>query len=296
MTSGPKITFNGRRADGDTAESLTGRRFLARVQTDPAGVLQAPSHERAVVLVHIGRAVEIGCDRLGHRHRGRSVHGDVDIIPAGTPSRWELPAGDSALILSLTPGLLRGVLEDSGLKGSSIELANRFQIRDVRVEHLGWALKEELESGFPNGRLYVESVAVALSRHLLQHHSTLAGAVKAVKGGLSGYRLKQVLGYIEENLGEGLSLEEIAGLVGLSASHCKAAFRESMGRPLHQYVIERRVDRARSLLLGGERTISAAAQECGFTHASHLTFHMKRMLGASPGRLVRAGRANSVRF
>lgn len=286
---GPTFLYNGR-GTGVTADSLTGQRFFARVQTDPAGVIQAPASERAAVVVHIGRPVMIACDRLGHRYRGRSVHGDVDLIPAGASSRWEMKEQDSALILSLSRELLRSVAEESGLRGGPIEIANRFQMRDARVEHLGWALKEELESGFPNGRLYVESLAVALSGHLLQHHSTLAGAERVVKGGLSGYRLKQVLGYIEENLEASLSLEEIAQLVGLSVSHCKAAFRQSMGRPLHQYVIERRVDRARSLLLAGRSSITEAAQACGFTHASHLTFHMKRLLGAPPGRLMRERR------
>lgn len=273
-----------------TADSLTAQRFHARVQTDPAGVLQAPGRPRAGLVVHIGAPVMIGCDRVGRRHRGRSVHGDVDIIPVGEPSRWDLKEADTALIMGLSTSLLQSVAEDSGLRGGAIEIANRFQIRDGRIEHLGWALREELEAGYPNGRLYVESLAVALSGHVLQHHSSLSGTPRETKGGLSGYRLKQVLCYIEENLGGDLSLEEIANFVGLSVSHCKAAFRQSMGRPLHQYVIERRVDRARTLLLKGSSSISQAAQECGFTHASHLSFHMKRSLGFSPGLVLRQSR------
>jgi AraC family transcriptional regulator len=55
-----------------------------------------------------------------------------------------------------------------------------------------------------------------------------------------------------------------------------------MGVPLHQYVIQRRVDRARILLSESELAISQVALQTGFAHQSHLARHMKRMLGYTP--------------
>jgi AraC family transcriptional regulator len=117
----------------------------------------------------------------------------------------------------------------------------------------------------------------------------LAGAANTpnAKGGLSGRRLRQLIGFIEDNLGSNLSLETIAQAVGLSASHCKTAFRASLGQPIHQYVIQRRIERARTLLCEGKQSISQIALETGFAHQSHLAFHMRRVLGVSPGSLVR---------
>jgi AraC family transcriptional regulator len=109
---------------------------------------------------------------------------------------------------------------------------------------------------------------------------------------MTGHRLRQVLSYIEGNLGRELSLREIAGVAGVSVSHCNAAFRKAAGMPVHQYVIQRRVDRARTLLGEGELSISQIAAETGFSHQSHLAYHVRRLLGVSPLNL-RANRRRS---
>ncbi len=68
----------------------------------------------------------------------------------------------------------------------------------------------------------------------------------------------------------------------MSVSNLKTTFRESTGVPVHQYVIQRRVERAASLLEQGTLTIAEVAQETGFTHPSHLARCLKRFLGCSP--------------
>ena len=62
----------------------------------------------------------------------------------------------------------------------------------------------------------------------------------------------------------------------------KVIFRRAMGMPVHQYVIQRRVERARELLCRSALSVSEIAGETGFTHQSHLAYHMRRILGASP--------------
>ena len=91
-----------------------------------------------------------------------------------------------------------------------------------------------------------------------------------------------MLSYIEDNLSQDLSLQTIADVSGLSASYFKTAFRTSVGHPVHQYVIQRRVERARSLLAEGQLPISQVALETGFAHQSHLAYHMRRLLGVTP--------------
>src|SRR5439155_6554583 len=131
----------------------------------------------------------------------------------------------------------------------------RFQLRDPRIEGISWALRAEMESGFPNGRLYIDSLATALGVYLVNQYSTTS--IKAAvpkRGGISGHRLKRILTYIEDNLSHDLSLETISGVAGLSISHCKTIFRNVTGIPIHQYVIQRRVERAKALLLDGNRS------------------------------------------
>jgi AraC family transcriptional regulator len=76
----------------------------------------------------------MSCRRDGNRFRGRAVHGDIDIIPAHTPSRREMhDENDTALLLSLPVKLLRAIADESGMDSTKLEIRNRFQVRDSEL-------------------------------------------------------------------------------------------------------------------------------------------------------------------
>ncbi|HJQ27162.1 MAG TPA: AraC family transcriptional regulator [Blastocatellia bacterium] len=250
--------------------------------SDPPGVTEVPGLRNTRVSIHVGPSVQVACRRGGSYHRGRAVHGDIDIIPAGMPSLWEVNATDTFFTLSITPELLSMVAEEFDCDPGRIEIRNRFQVRDPQLENLGWALKAEMECGYPCGRLYLDSLAIAVAARLVRCHSSLAREPKKIPGRLSDRRLRRALDYIEANLGQNIALADIAAVVGLSVSHFKILFREAVGLPAHQYLIRRRVERAKSLLSEGKLSISQIAMETGFAHQSHLARHMRRVLGVSP--------------
>lgn len=250
---------------------------------DAPGVLKMPEVSEVLVAVHVGPAAALRCDRGGRQYRGTAVHGDIDVIPAHTAMRWEMEdENDTTVILSLPKPFLRTVAGESGLDADRLEIRDRFQIRDQELETLGWAMKRELELGSPSGRAYQDGLSLALASRLLARHSSLAGGVEHRRGGLTGRRLKQVLAFIEEHLAEDLPLEKIAAVAGVTSSHLNALFRSSMGMPVHQHVIQRRVERAKALLLRGKLSVAEVALEAGFAHQSHLARHMRRALGLSP--------------
>ncbi|MCY1008311.1 helix-turn-helix transcriptional regulator [Nannocystis pusilla] len=72
-------------------------------------------------------------------------------------------------------------------------------------------------------------------------------------------------------------------------------FRRSLGLPVHTYVIHRRVDRARALLLRGSMAASQVALEVGFSHQSHMARCMRRVLGVTPTSLTRPGEPKSTK-
>lgn len=263
-----------------------------KLRSDPPGLLEISGQSKPVVSIHVGRPVRLACKHGDHSHVGLAIHGDIEILPAGMPASWELQETDTALLLIVPPNLLRQVAEESGLDTLQLELRSRFQIRDPQIEHIGWALKAEVEQGYPSGNLFLDSMATALAIQLLRHHSSLPGQHALRERGLSPDKCKQVLSYIEDNLREKLSLQAIASAAGLSGSHLKALFRRSLGMPIHQYVIRRRVERAALLLRQGRSTISQIAIETGFAHQSHLAMHVRRILGVSPSELGSISREN----
>jgi AraC family transcriptional regulator len=248
-----------------------------RFRTDPPGVVEVPPRDHPVIVIHVGPSVYIHCRRGPWSHSGLGVHGDIDIVPAGVPSRWEMKKTDRVLLLDVEnqPG---------------IEIQNRFQIRDRHIESLGRKMKLEMDSGYPNGPLFMDTLGSSVAEHLIATYSD-AAIPQPSKGGL-GNQLKQVIDYVEDNLSQNLTLKQIAAVAGVSISHIKTTFRESVGLPVHQYVIQRRVDRAHMLLREGKLPISRIAAETGFAHQSHLSYHLRRQFGVSPSESARRFRAS----
>ena len=256
--------------------------FRLRLITDPPGVVEAPAFPNTMIFVHYGSPVFVSCRRGGISHSGTSVHGDVDVIPANTTSVWEMKDRDTGLVLSLSPQLMRSVAEQCDLDPDRIEICNRFQMRDPQLENVAWALKAEIESGYPTGRVYRESLALAAATRLVRAHSSAARVPDLRTGRMPDRMMRNVLAYVEEHLDREMSLAELASVAGLSVTHFRSLFRESAGLPVHQYVIRRRLERAKSLLGETELPISRIAAETGFSHQSHLARHMRRVLGVSP--------------
>jgi AraC family transcriptional regulator len=268
-----KIVASARTSDGAAFQ----------LRKDSRGVLDVPGQENVLVAIHLGAPALLTCRRAGTEFTGTAVHGDIDIIPARTPARWEmLDENDTALVLSLPQALLRTASEDRAVPADRVEIHNRFQVRDAELDSLAWAIKREMELGYPSGRLYLDGLALAMASRLVARHSSAAVPPTPSGEGLRGHRLKRVLSFIEEQLAEDLSLEQIAQVAGISPSHVKTQFRKTVGIPVHQYVIQRRVERARALLMQEGLSMAAIAQAAGFAHQSHMARQMRRVLGATP--------------
>ncbi len=265
------------------------RSDLIRVilQSHGPGVVRHSGRPQPVVVLHVGRPVRMECSQGVDHHAGLAIHGDISVMPAHMPGRWEMKENDTALLLGVAPHLLSSVADALGDAGANdVELRSRFHIRDPQIEHIAWALQADVQQNDPGTRLYVDSLATALAVQLLQRHSSFTRPCAFQCGALPPRRLREVLTFIEEHLHEELRLSTIASVAGVSPSHLKVLFRGSVGMPVHQYVIRCRVDRAASLLERGV-PISEVAAQTGFAHQSHLARHVRRILGVSPRELTR---------
>jgi AraC family transcriptional regulator len=256
--------------------------ITAALNNFAAGVTRIDAKPYAIVCMHIGPSVEVTCERDGRLRHGREVAGDLDIIPAHTPAAWETKQGGTTLIMRVPDELLRSVAVKLDMDPNCIEIADRFQLRDPFIEHIGWAIKADIESGGAGGRLFRESLGTALAARLLQRHSRRSLPMRDPHGGLSAWKLKLVISHIEDNLESELSLAEIAQVAGVSVSHLKTLFRRSTGTPVHQYILRRRVERAKLLLQDQNLSIAQIAFATGFAHQSHLARHMRKILGVTP--------------
>jgi AraC family transcriptional regulator len=209
--------------------------------------------------------------------------GDIDVIPAGASEVWEEDAPSTALVIELSPWIVARAAEGLG-RNAHVDLSPRHQFRDALVEHIARAFGSSGEGAYPGGRLYAESLGLALASHLLGSSNAPPRAPRS----LSKAQRTRVFEYIEAHLDKDLSLPRLASVAGMSLSHFKVLFKRSSGLTVHEYVVRRRVERARELLLSGERSISDVALDVGFAHASHLARSMRRVLGVLPSALKSA--------
>ncbi len=92
---------------------------------------------------------------------------------------------------------------------------------------------------------------------------------------------------------EPLSIADVAARVGWSADHLRRMFWAVLNASPHQVQMTARLNRAHTLLLESDASVSEVAGLCGFPNASHFAQTFKREFGVSP-RELRASRSNPV--
>jgi AraC family transcriptional regulator len=111
----------------------------------------------------------------------------------------------------------------------------------------------------------------------------LNGSAQAVvRGGLVAWQKRRLTTYIDAHLSGRIRIEDLAGVLKLSASHFSRAFRCTFGTTAHEYLLRRRIEVAQSLMLTSREPLSAIALHCGLSDQSHLSRVFRRIVGEPP--------------
>lgn len=249
----------------------------------PPGAWPLPPITGHLITLHLGQPVNTVRQRDGRMCYGVKVHGDIEIVPAGSPSFWSYECSNQALGIMLEPGFVQRVaLQTAEISLERLELPHNFGMRDPLIEHLGLALYADLTAPGDGSRLFAESAAQLLAVHLLRTYTTARHAIRAYTQGLSRATLRRALEFIDAHLDTDLSLTSLAAAVGMSPYHFARLFKQSTGQSPHQYVIDRRITQAKHLLATTELPIVTIAYQVGFSSQSHLARHFRRRTGGTP--------------
>jgi AraC family transcriptional regulator len=107
------------------------------------------------------------------------------------------------------------------------------------------------------------------------------------RGGLPGGALRRVRDYIDNHIGERISLDELARQAGVSRFHFARQFRLSTGESPMEYLRRVRIEQSKSILQSRASTIAEVAARLGFSDQSHFTRIFGRLVGVSPGSFAR---------
>lgn len=193
--------------------------------------------------------------------------------------RWDNAA--RALILGIEPetmNLIAGEL----LPEERIEFQEFFGTPDSYLHALMRALAADLEKGCPTGAILGESLCTSIAVHTLRRYGVIQPKQRDFQHGLSGARLRWVLDYIESRLASDLSLFELASVAGVGPFYLARLFKASTRMTLHQYLLSRRIERAKHLLARTNIDVAAIALAVGFRYASHFSQTFRRRTGSTP--------------
>jgi AraC family transcriptional regulator len=237
------------------------------------------------VAVHLSGCIDLYQRCEGHSVRTQMRRGNITINPAGTQKLFQHAGGGDFLLVHISPSLLSRVSRDLwDARGQRPELIHRFTTTDPDLEFLVHKLWREYQVDDVGSGIYAETLGAQLAIHLLRGYSTLTGVAPRdlATARLQPAQLRAATEYIEENLSADLAVSDVANAVLLSSSHFAHAFRNSAGVPPHQYVVQRRIARAKVLLRETKLPISSVAARAGFSTHAHFCVIFQRLTGATP--------------
>lgn len=268
-----------------SSEELDWRRIaVQRASLAPTGFL-LPALEAHLVTVHLKGAPALDC-RIGRQaHDGQAAAWDATIVPAGTASTWGIGNDCDLLQICLDPDLVVAAGDEVVAPyPAPVAIEPAFLVRDATLTRIAEDLLTELQTPSLATGFYAETLARLLAVHLLRSYSTLSGLIDTGPYAISPARLRRALVFIEENLGSQLSVTAVAEVVGMTLYHFAKTFKRATGYSPYRYITERRVDRARRLLVETDLDIAHVAQRVGLSSQSHFTALFARHTGLTPKR------------
>jgi transcriptional regulator GlxA family with amidase domain len=154
---------------------------------------------------------------------------------------------------------------------------------DPVVHHLGQALLATLEQPHHAPKILLDHVLQAMNCHFVCAYGGVRISAPQFRGGLSSLQMRRATELLEAHLGGNITLQRVAEACELSVSHFARAFKTSFRKPPHNWLAERRVDRARDLMMNSRLPLADIAARCGFADQSGLNRSFKRIHGLAPG-------------
>lgn len=228
-------------------------------------------------VTHMHRRLEGGWTRT------KCVPGDLSLLTRSQLSQWHWTEDIDVSHVYLSESLLSGVASEVlDRKVDEVCLHDVLNFQDPIVVAAANAITAEASNRAAGSALYVEAVATQLAVHLFRHYASATFLGSANEGGLSSVMASRIEEYIVSKLHEQLDLSSLAAVTGLGNWSFTRRFRKTFNQPVHAYVIERRVERAKQLLIHSSRMISEIAQDCGFSDQSHMTRVFQARLRTTP--------------
>jgi len=219
---------------------------------------------------------------------GVATAGTFNVTPPSMPGRGVFRGAYDVLHLFVPNTLIAECDGDMPGRRAGMLCAGIQPGRDAIVEWLGRSLLAANEVDGCLGRMYVDSLSMAIVARLWSLARRKVADGRAEVRALPRWRLRRAIDYVESRLAEPISLAEIASVTGLTRMHFAAEFRAATGLRPHEYLLRRRIERSQEMLMTTDMTLVDIALAVGFQTQSHYSNVFRRFVGQSPGVWLRS--------
>lgn len=244
------------------------------------------------MLEHTAKINEINLTIDGNLTTKRHTSGGKKRIDCGTPdSMCITPIGQTleanwegeyeSVMIDFTPKYLSKMANEMNIS-SIVELRDTVSKKDLLIQQLSLAFLAETSKAESASKLYTDSIAHTLMFHIIKNYTNAVSTAKQFIGGLSGYKLRRVTEFINDNLEHDLTLTEIAEVADLSHFHFARSFRRTVGVTPQQYIANRRIEKAKELLSHSKLPIVEVGFQTGFKNQSHFTTLFRKITSYTP--------------
>lgn len=261
---------------------------LLRRWRGTSGEMNQPGLDQHYVVLHQG-----GAKRIARTLDGPAITVDagsaaITLVPAGASHRWSTSGPIGFAHLYLDPALVSRTVQDRFDRDPrSVELTDSVGIDAPLLAALLKGMLAQIEAPGFSSRLVLDSLLQSFVIQLICEGSTIAKVTRAAPHSLAPRRLRRVLDFIEANLADDLELDDLASVAGSSRFHFSRAFRDATGFPPYRYLVHRRIDAAKTMLLEDSLSIEQVAVQCGFKSVGQFSVMFKQMFGTTPTRFRR---------
>jgi AraC-like DNA-binding protein len=202
-------------------------------------------------------------------------------LPEATGVLMWLHGQGEGLTPSVHPALLVHTAPTS-LQVECAELMLHLPIHDLLHYHIALVLQAAVDAEGEAGQMYAETLADALTVHFLRRYAAAQPVRREVTCGLTPYKLRRTLAYIQAHLEEKISLVQLAAVAQMSPTYFGHMFKQATGLAPHQYVSLCRIEHAKRLLAETDMPLIEISTQVGCADQSHFTALFRRYVAMTP--------------
>lgn len=187
------------------------------------------------------------------------------------------------LVMTIEPKVLFESY-DGYLPKEDLKFLSDYSIHDEFIGHMMKMMLLEVQLDGSNGSQFIQHLIKLFSNYYINNYSNINSLNKSghLYSVISKDKMALIDDYIYGHISDNISIDDLAKVLGMNKFHFLNEFKKVMNITPYQYLISKRVEKAKDLLQNTDRTLVDIALDLGFNDSSHFTRTFKKYTHQTP--------------